>query len=159
MPLATPKPSGEWQAANSVQASRILGAVAGDGVARRPGQPAGRGRPDAERAGRACSILRREMGRVSGVVSQWSGPSFVLRHALHIRGLRLSSLQRRHVDRPVERLRKIGDDVVGMLDADRQPHIARRDAGRELSSGENCECVVEAGWMASERASPILATW
>ena len=33
---------------------------------------------------------------------------------------------------------KIGDDVVGMLDADREAHVAGRDAGRELLLGVNC---------------------
>ncbi len=60
--------------------------------------------------------------------------------------------------RPGQRLVEIGDDVIDMLDADREPHIAGRDAGPRCSSSVSCECVVEAGWMASERTSPILAT-
>ena len=40
-----------------------------------------------------------------------------------------------------------------------KPHIAFGHAGGELSSAESCECVVDAGWIASARASPMLATW
>ena len=35
----------------------------------------------------------------------------------------------------VERLREIADDVVGMFEADRKPHVAGRHAGRELLVG------------------------
>ena len=59
----------------------------------------------------------------------------------------------------VQRLRQIRQDVVDMLDPDRQPDIARGHARRFLLLRVNCECVVLAGWIARLRASPILATW
>ena len=58
-----------------------------------------------------------------------------------------------------ERLVEVGEDVVDMLDADRKADIAVGDAGLQLLFGVSCECVVEAGWIAKLRASPILATW
>jgi hypothetical protein len=46
-----------------------------------------------------------------------------------------------------------------VLQADRQPHVAWGDAGGELGLGVELGVVVDAGWMARLRASPMLATW
>ena len=44
-----------------------------------------------------------------------------------------------------KRLIEIGEDVVDMLDADRQPNVAFRDAGLRLLLGRELRCVVVAG--------------
>ena len=60
--------------------------------------------------------------------------------------------------RGLERLVEVGDEVVDVLQPDRQPDEVRRDAGRDLLLRLSCECVVEAGWMISDLASPTLAS-
>ena len=52
----------------------------------------------------------------------------------------------------------VGQDVVDVLDADRQPDHVVGDAGaRPAHSSSSCEWVVVAGWIASDLASPMLA--
>ena len=53
--------------------------------------------------------------------------------------------------RRVERLREVGEDVVGMFDADGEPHVAGRDAGGELLLGRQL-LMRRRGGMDGERA-------
>ncbi len=54
---------------------------------------------------------------------------------------------------------EVGEDVVDALDADGEPDQAGGDTDASCSSGVSCEWVVDAGWITSERTSPMLATW
>ncbi len=57
-----------------------------------------------------------------------------------------------------QRLLQVGDQIADRLQADRQPDVIRGDAGRRLLLlGLSCECVVLAGWMTSDFASPMFA--
>jgi hypothetical protein len=58
----------------------------------------------------------------------------------------------------LDRLVQIGQNVADILDAHREPHQLGRDPVVACSSTESCWCVVEAGWITSDLASPMLAT-
>ena len=55
------------------------------------------------------------------------------------------------------RLIEVGDDVLAILEPDRQAHHIRPGAGLTSWSGDSWLWVVDAGWMISERVSPTLA--
>ncbi len=62
--------------------------------------------------------------------------------------------------RRVQRLVEIGDQVVGILDPDRQAHHVRGRRRRPPAARRvSWRWVVEAEWMISERVSPRFATW
>ena len=55
---------------------------------------------------------------------------------------------------------EVGHDVVDALDADRQPHEARGDAGGQPAPRRRAGCAwCDAGWMTRLRTSPMLARW
>ena len=57
-----------------------------------------------------------------------------------------------------EGLLEIGDEVVDVLEPDRQPdQVVGRRRSRSAPRASSCEWVVEAGWMISDLASPTLA--
>jgi hypothetical protein len=61
-------------------------------------------------------------------------------------------------DGGIQGLGQIIEDVVDVLDADAQADGAGTDARRQLLLGVICRCVVEAGWQASDLASPRLTS-
>ena len=121
---------------------RMAGGDLGPGKADLRRGPRDRGREDApaERAApqrrrrrrrRPSARSRREAERVRAWrLRSWRSPS------CEDCGCGIRPLAGRRVAgdavRGVERLAKIAEDVVGMFEADRQAHVAGRDAGREL---------------------------
>ena len=57
-----------------------------------------------------------------------------------------------------QRLLEVGDEVVDVLETDRQPDEVLGRPGRDLLLRVSCECVVDAGWMISDLASPTFAS-
>src|SRR5271165_4659587 len=130
MPFATPKPSGEWQAATSPQPSRIFGAgpaIAGENT-RLPSTPVVAATPTAPAALRT---LRREMAASFWIFVITDSVSLPRSCSAPSRGLARRRRSRGALG-GVERLREIADDVLGMFEADRKAHVAGRHAGCEL---------------------------
>ena len=119
----------------------------------RPDRRAGTARAARTRAGRSRPAA--PAGRAGGAVGV--GPRRA--RASSRRADEVAVGLRRLGGRPPERLVEVGDEVVDVLEADRQPdEVRRRRRSRPAPSGSSCECVVEAGWMISDLASPTLAS-
>ena len=116
------------------------------------GEPAALQRPDAVVHARAVQEDDERLGRVGSrppVAANTLRPSTsscIARSSGFLRG--------------AQRLFEIGDDVVGGLEPDRQPHHVLADAGRgELRRRSSADASCVAGWMTSVLASPTLARW
>ena len=104
------------------------------------------------------------------VVHHWSDEAFATN--AHNRLIRLAKAEgwqvldwregdgRRRLPRPPQRLVEIGDQIVGILDPDRDAHQIVGDAERRLRSSGTDRWVIAAGWLASVSVPPRLtARW
>ena len=57
-----------------------------------------------------------------------------------------------------ERLIEVLDEVVDVLDADREPDHVGGDPHRDQLLGVSCRCVVDAGWLTRDLASPMFTS-